>query len=66
MFAAHWDNMTLEQFTQQDGAYQSHIVAAYRAENRIGAVLAEDGRIRSERDRAAQEARQMAEGRGVR
>ncbi len=65
VFAAHWDNMTLEQFTQMDGAYQSHIVAAYRTEHRIESVLAEDSRIRMERERVGQQAQQMAEGRSI-
>jgi hypothetical protein len=67
VMAAHYDNMSLDEFTQMDGAYQSHIVAAYRTENRIQSVLMEDSRIKGELERAAMEARSQAEQRsGIR
>ncbi len=44
--AARWGGYTVEQFDELDGSRQAIIVAAYRCEKQIDAVLAWENRPR--------------------
>jgi len=42
--AAHWDNLSYGEFRGYPVDYQELIIAAYRTENKITAVIAEDSK----------------------
>lgn len=61
VYAAWRDNMSVWEFSQKPGWYQSFIVAAHRTERQIEAVLAEDRDVRFKREQAQREAVQLAQ-----
>lgn len=64
MLAAHWWGYKVrEEFDELDLAYQAHLIAVYRIENQIQAVLQEDARMEAKRQRALEQAHQLQQGR---
>lgn len=51
VFAAWADNTSYFEFKQRDETYQAFIIAAYRTQGQIEAVLNEDSRVRAETER---------------
>lgn len=62
IFAAHSDQMSAMEFSKQPGWYQSMIVAAYRIERQIEAVLSEDRDMQFQQQQAQAEAKRLSEG----
>lgn len=62
VFAAWRDHSSADEFARKPGWYQSMIVAAYRTERQIEAVLAEQRDIDFKKDQARREAENMLKG----
>lgn len=63
IFAAWADNKGADEFAKMPGSYQSMIVAAYRIQHQVEAVLAEDRDIKWKQQQAADEALRLSKGR---